>query len=82
MKSIPGQLELIFEIGDHHHFDCMVLRQIVAYPNADFASLASVDGNERCLCGIVIQNGIRFRTELGTKPTRGFTAYGLIDMCN
>jgi len=82
MKAFMGQFKLILEIGNHHHLDCMMLCQIVTDADTNFTTFAPINGNEGSFCGIVIENGVRFRTKLGTEPAGGLTTDCLIDMCD
>ena len=80
VEAVARQFKLVFQIGDHHHFDCMMLCQVIADADADLAAFATVNSDKCCLGGIVVKNGVRFRTELRTETAGGFTANGLIDM--
>ena len=60
----------------------MVLGEIITDADTNFATLATVHSHKGCLCGIVVKDGIRFRTILGAEATGCFAADGLIDMRN
>lgn len=79
-ESLVRHFELVFEFGNHHHLDGVMLGKVITDPDADFASLAAVDSHECRLGSVIVKDGVGLRAELGTQATRRLTANGLVDM--
>jgi len=80
-SDIP-YLKRVVHLVDRDHFDGVVLGQVVADPDANLASLATICCNVCRRAHRIVENGVRLRAELGAEATARRTAYFDIDIGN